>query len=129
MCFCTPAYIHYVLMYDCAYDTVCAHVPSRLCAHTCECTCYVNLCVCVCVVISYCEGEQYTGWAWRPFGPHIIHLSLTGSQRPIGPFHCSGSSLGTAIGVRDKQARGRLAGFRGFAFLLLTFSCFPHLFF
>ena len=123
VCVCIPDYMHYVLVYDCVYDTVC--VPSRLPAHTCECTCSVCVCVCVCV----CEGEQYTSEAQRPFGPHIIHLSLTGSQRPIGPLHSSGSSLRTSICVQDGQTRGRRADFRGLRLpaRLFTVSCFLHL--
>lgn len=67
------AYTHYMLVYDTMY--MCLHA----CVHT------PVSCKCVCVFILY--REQYTSKAQRPFGPHIIHLSLTGLQRPIAPFY------------------------------------------
>lgn len=77
-----------------------------------------------CAFILY--WEQYTKQAWRPFGPHVIHLSLTGLQRPIGLFHCPSSSPRTAICVRQKKRKEKTVDVLISATLLsaLFFFCF-----
>lgn len=133
VCVCIPASLYYVLVYDCAYDTIRVHVYLHACVHTPVSAHVTYVCACVCVlcfhIVRGTVHQRGPEALWPPHTLSISHLQGRRGQLALSTVLVPPSGLPFVYRTGKRGADGLISGallYCFILFLLFTVSCFPH---